>query len=155
MKKLNDIKIVLLILAVALVLVIVKSNGKNRFKHDAQNAIETAISGNFSVSADELKGNENQYLIVELNDSGETRFDNSLQIPFEKLLDELNFKKLKEIENRILLVSDDISKAEKALIILNQLGLKNLFILSTEENPEVLKFEFQPNPVVGMESVSE
>jgi len=155
MKYLKDIKIVLLLLAVALVLVIVKSNGKNRFKQDVQMAIETAISGNFSVPVNELKGNENQYLIVELNDSGETRFDNSLQIPFEKLLDESILKRLKKNENKILLVSEDILKAEKAWIILNQLGIENVFVLSNEKNAEVFKYKFHPDNAARLKSVSE
>jgi len=50
MKLLKDLKIVLLLLLVALVLVIIRTTGKNGFKEDAKNAIETATSKNFSVS---------------------------------------------------------------------------------------------------------
>ena len=155
MKYLKELKIVLILIAVVLVLVIAQTTGKNRFKQDANNAVEAAARNNFSVSVSELKSAENDYLIVDLNDSGKAHFENSLQIPLEKLLDETNLKKLKETENKILLVSDDNSKAEKGWVILNQLGFENVFVLSTVENEEVLKYEFQPDTTKALESVSE
>ncbi len=145
MEKLKGLKIVLLILLVVLVLVIVKTTGKNGFKQDAQVAIEAVKSNNFQVTTNDLKGSENQYLIVDLSKSGSSKFENSLQIPFEKLFDETTLQKLKETENKILLVSDDNSVAVKAWVILNQLDFKNVFVLSEKENPEVLKYEFQPD----------
>jgi len=155
MEKLKNLKIVLLLLLVVLILVIVKSTGKNPFKQDAQEAIEAVKSNNFSVNTEVLKGNENQYLIVDLSELGEAQFENGLKIPFEKLLDESNLKKLKESEKRVLLVSDEHSKAEKAWVILNQLGYKNVFVLSNEENPEVLNYEFKPDAAARLETNSE
>jgi len=138
-----------------LVFVIVKSNGKNSFTQDAQNAVEAAVSNNFSISISEFKTMEKDVLIVDLNESGKSQFNNSVQIPFNKLLDESALQTLKKTKIKILLVSDDISKAEKAWVILNQLGLKNVFVLSTEENPEVLKYEFVPDTSARLESVSD
>ncbi len=155
MVRLKNLKLVILILLVILVLVIVRSTSKNLFKQDTQKAVEAVVANNFTVSVGELKNTESQYLIVDLSEGGNSQFDNSLQIPFEKLLDESNLKKLKETSNKILLVSEDDSKAEKAWVILNQLGFKNVFILSSKENPEVLKYEFQPDTSARLESVSE
>jgi hypothetical protein len=143
MEKLKGLKIVLLILLVALVLVIVKTTGKNRFKQDAQNVIEAVKSNTYQVTINDLKGTEDQYFIVDLSESGSVQFENSVKIQFEKLLDETTLQKLKETENKILLVSDDNSVAVKAWVILNQLDFKNVFILSDEENAEVLRYEFK------------
>jgi uncharacterized protein (UPF0333 family) len=145
MKKLKEFKIVLLILLVVLVLVIVKSTGKNRFKQDAKSAIETITSNNFSVSLTDFSVAENQYLVVVLNESGSVQFENSIKVPFEKLIDENILQKLKETDNKILLISGNNSIALKAWVILNQLGFKNVFVLSDEETPEGLKYKFQPD----------
>jgi hypothetical protein len=145
MEKLKGLKIVLLILLVVLVLVIVKTTGKNRFKQDAQNVIEAVKSNTYQVTMNDLKGTEDQYFIVDLSESGSVQFENSVKIQFEKLLDETTLQKLKETENKILLVSDDNSVAVKAWVILNQLDFKNVFILSDEENAEVLRYEFKPD----------
>jgi len=151
MKQLKNLKFVLLMLLVILILVIVKTSGKNRFKQDARETIEAAESNNFQVTTKELKGNENQYLIVDLTESDSTPFENSVKIPFVKLLEESTLQKLKATENKILLVSDDNSVAAKAWVILNQLDFKNVFVFSHEENAEVLKYEFQPDTAATIE----
>jgi len=155
MGKLKDLKIVLFILLIVLVLVIAKTTGKNRFKIDAKNAIEVISSNNFSVSLTGFRAAENQFLVVGLNESGSIQFDNSLKVPFEKLIDETLIQKLKDTEKRILLVSEDNSLAIKSWVILNQLGFKNIFVLSDAENAEVLKYKFQPGTSAGMKSISE
>ena len=155
MGKLKDLKIVLFILLIVLVLVIAKTTGKNRFKQDAKNAIEVITSNNFSVSLTDFRAAENQFLVVDLSESGSIQFDNSLKVPFEKLIDETLIQKLKETEKKILLVSEDNSLAIKSWVILNQLGFKNIFVLSDAENAEVLKYKFQPGTSAGMKSISE
>jgi len=155
MGKLKDLQIVLFILLIVLVLVIAKTTGKNRFKIDAKNAIEVISSNNFSVSLTGFRAAENQFLVVGLNESGSIQFDNSLKVPFEKLIDETLIQKLKETEKKILLVSEDNSLAIKSWVILSQLGFKNIFVLSDVENAEVLKYKFQPETSAGMESISE
>jgi hypothetical protein len=151
MKQLKGLKIVLIFLLVVLALVIVRTTGKNRFKQDAQDVIETVKSNNFSIDLKDLKVTENQYLIVDLSKSDSVRFKNSVKIPFEKLLEETTFHKLKATENKILLVSDDNSVSAKAWVILNQLDFRNVYILTDEENAEILKYEFQPDTSARIE----
>ena len=155
MKKFKELKIVLVILLVVLVLVIVKTTGKNSFKNDAKDAVETVASNDFLVSINDFKAVENQFLVVDLNENGLVQLENSVKIPFEKLLEESSLEKFKSTENKILLVSDDNSVTAKAWVILNQLGLKNVYILANEENQEVLKYEFKPDTAARLESVSE
>lgn len=158
MKELKNLKIVLLLLLVVFVLVIVRTTGKNRFKQDAHIAIETVTSNKYSVTEQELEGTESQFLIVDLNNSenpGQLQFENSLQIPFENLLEETSIQKIKEAEHKILLYSNNSSDALKAWVILNQLEFKHVFVLSNTENAEVFKYEFQPDTAVRLESDSE
>ncbi len=155
MGKMASLKIVLLVLAIILVLVIVKTVGKNGFKQDAKSAIEAVVSSNFMVSQNELENNKTQYLIIDLDESASSQFENSVKIPFDKLLAETTLQKLKDSEKKILLVSADNSALAKAWVILYQLNFKNVFVLSGEENPEVLKFEFQPDTSARLETVVE
>lgn len=147
MKKFKELKIVLVILLVVLVLVIVKTTGKNRFNYDAKDAIEAVAGNDILVSFNEFKATENQFSVVDLSESASVQFENSLKIPFEKLVEESNIQKLKEIQGKILLVSTDNSQTAKAWVILKQMGLKNVFVLANDENPEVLKYEFQPDTI--------
>ncbi|GAB1452582.1 hypothetical protein MASR2M47_26380 [Draconibacterium sp.] len=155
MGKMKGLKIVLVVLAVVFVLVVVKLSFENGFKQDAANAVNAVGSNNFIIPANELENIENQFFVVDLNESGSSQFKNSLQIPFEELLKESSLQKIKNTDNKILLVSDENSIAIKAWVILNQLDIKNVFVLSNEENPEVLKYEFQPDTATKLESNSE
>lgn len=145
MKLLEDFKIVFLLLLLVFGLVIVKISGKNHFKQDAQNTIETVVNNDFIVSSESFQNNGGEYLIVDFSEpeTSTTKFEKVLHIDFEKLLDESTLHKLKDTENKILLVSSDNSVALKAWVILNQLEFENVFVLSNEETPEVLKYEFQ------------
>lgn len=152
MKKLKELKIVLVILLIVLVLVIVKTTGKNRFKNDAKDAVEAVAGNNYLVSINDFKSAQNQFLVVDLNETDSIQFENSIKISFEKLLEESHIQKIKETQGKILLVSAKNSQTAKAWVILNQMGIKNVFILSNDENPEVLKYEFQPDTRAGLES---
>lgn len=144
MDKLKNLKIVLLVLVVVLILVFVKTTGKNQFKEDANNTVEKVVSGNFSISLGEFKASQNEYLVVNLNESDSVPFEKSVKIPFEKLIEESSLQKLKDSDDKIVLVSEDESQAERAWIILTQLGITNVFTLSKSDNPEVFKYKFQP-----------
>ena len=158
MKKMKDLKVVLILLIVVLILVIVKSTGENRFKQDAAEAIELVKSNNFSVSLNEFNTNKTLYQVIDLNQTenpGQLHFENSLKIPFDKLLTEPELRNLKNGEKKALLYSDDNPIALKAWVILNQMDFKNVFVLSTKENPEVLKYEFQPDTTARLKSYAE
>ena len=155
MEKIKSLKIVLLVLVVVVILVIVKTTNKNRFKQDAQNAVEKVVSNTFVVTPNDLENTKNQYLIVVLDESESLLYKNSLKINFDKLLEESSIQKLQESKLKILLASADNSKSVKAWVILNQLDFKNVFVLASEENAEILKYEFQPDTLSGLESISE
>lgn len=155
MEKIKSLKIVLLVLVVVVILVIVKTTNKNRFKQDVQNAVEKVVSNTFVVTLNDLENAKNQYLIVDLDESESLPYKNSLKINFNKLLEESSIQKLQESKLKILLASADNSKSVKAWVILNQLDFKNVFVLASEENAEILKYEFQPDTLSGLESISE
>lgn len=158
MKNIKELKIVIAILLVILVLVIVKTTGKNSFKNEAKEAIQAVAGSNFLVSLNDFKAAENQFLVVDLNKNSSAQIENSIKIQYEKLLDESTIQKLKETQGKILLVSDDISQTSKAWVILNQMGIKNVFVLANDDNQEVLNYEFKSDTIPDLhltESFSE
>ncbi len=137
-----------------MILVIARSSNKNLFKKDAQYAIDVATKSINSISAVELKKLSPQYLIVDLNNANNynsSQFQNSINIPFKSLLDKPNRQILDKAKGEIVLFSNDVSTASKAWVILNQLGFENVFILRSEENPEVFKYKFQPDTSAKLE----
>lgn len=154
MKQIKSLGVVSLIFVTVLILVIARNANQNLFKQDAQKAVEAAKENNNLILLAELKSSSTKYLIVDLNDTDKynsSQFQNSINIPFESLLDKGNRKKLKELNGKIVLFSDDISTASKGWVILNQLDFTDIFILHSEENNEVLKYKFQPGTTAKQE----
>ena len=144
MKK--NITWILGVLLVLFVLVLVRTFNPNLFKRNVSEALTTEMT----VSVQELSELNDNYNIVEL-DTENQRFPNSLVLPFNQLLEKENKEKLSSFDGKILLYSSDISTSSKAWVILNQLGFDRVYILSNEENPEVLKYKFQPDTTIRLE----
>ncbi|MGE0020959.1 MAG: hypothetical protein AB7S72_14900 [Draconibacterium sp.] len=158
MEKLKDLKWIILIVLVIAVFVIVRMTNSGGFKGDARETVATIAAGDFLISVNEYNQNKEAFQVVtfEQPENPDTvQFENSINIQFEKLLEEPAIQKLKETQIKILLVSKYNSQSSKAFVILNQMGFKNVFVLSTRENPEVLKYQFQPGLVSNQKSLSE
>ncbi len=158
MKQLKNILVVVLILIFLLVLVVVRSTDQNLFRRNVNSALEQAKNASNIVSPDELKARTTGYLIINL-DSGRISpsisAEKIIAIPLQNLLDEANRKILKEVDNDLILYSSENATSAKAWIILNQLGFQNVFILSSGENTETLKYKFQPDTTARLEQVEE
>lgn len=158
MEKLKKLKWIILIVLVIAALVLVRTTDSGGFKGDAREAVATIAAGDFLISINEYNQNKEAFQVVTLTQSENpdtVQFENSIKITFEKLLEESVIQQLKEKQIKILLVSADNSQSSNAFVILNQMGFKNVFVLSNEVNPEVLKYQFQPGIVSSQKSVSE
>ena len=144
MKK--NITWILGVLLLLLVLVMVRTFNSNLFKRNVSEALTTEMT----VSVQDLSALKGSYSVVEL-DAENQRFPNSLVLPFNQLLEKENKEKLASLDGKILLYSSDISTSSKAWVILNQLEFDGVYILSDEENPEVLKYKFQPDTTIRLE----
>jgi hypothetical protein len=154
MHQIKKLKIVLFVIVVLLILVIVRNTDQHLFKKEVKTAIEVAATNSNMITMNQLQKLSEPYLVIDLGSkvlSDSLHFQHSVQIPFEKLLDKPNRTILKEAKGTLILFSDDVSTASKAFIILNQLGFKNLKVLTLEENPEALKYKFQPNTKTRLE----
>lgn len=154
MTKLKSLGFVFLIITIILILVIARTSNKNLFKQEAQFAIDVATKSINSISSPELKKLSPQYLVVDLNTAdnyNSSQFQNSINIPFETLLNKGNRKMLDKAKGEIVLYSKDISTASKAWVILNQLNFTNVFILQSKDNSEIFKYKFQPDTTAKLE----
>lgn len=147
MEKLKNLKWIILIVLIIAVLVVVRTAGNGGFKGDARETVATIAAGDFLISVNEYNQNKEVYQVVTLTQSENpdpVQLENAINIQFEQLIEESVIQKLKETQIKILLVSADNAQTAKAFVILIQMGFKNVFILSNDENPEVLKYQFQP-----------
>jgi len=142
MNQLKDLKYIIVLLVVVAVLVVANIAGKNRFTENAKSLIETLNSTPVFIPGTDIK-DADFFVVFVGNPVSQTVPSVSLQIPFEKLAEKATLQQIKSSGKKIVLASEIPGQAAKAWVILNQLGVKNLFILS-DENPGILRYNFVP-----------
>ena len=142
-KRFKELAWVIGLLLIAAVFVFVRATNKNRFSGTIENMVETLKNESVFVEAENLQIND--YLVVELGDnSNSDKFPAAVKVTFEGLTDK-NFREQLETSEKKILLTGNESQTAKAWVILNQLGVKNLFILTEKKNPEMLRYEFIPD----------
>ncbi len=154
MKNLKNLSVVLIILAVIVVLAVLRTSNKNLFKQNPEFAINVATKSINSVRVDDLKKLSAQYILVDLDAAEKydpSRFERSVNIPFEQLLEQDNRKILDQTTGEIVLYSADVSTASKAWVILNQLDFQDVLMLLPAKNTEAFNYKFQPDTTARLE----
>ena len=157
MNRIKSLKIIILVIGVLLVLVIVRNSDRKVFKEKAKTAIEAARNNSNLITINQLKKLTTPYLIIDIGSEprpDSLQFQHAVKITFSQLLDKANRKVLDEASGELILYADDIATTSRAWVILNQLGYKNLRIILLEENPEALKYKFQPDTTARLEQDS-
>jgi len=154
MNRIKSLKIIILVIGVLLVLVIVRNSDRKVFKEKAKTAIEDARNNSNLITINQLKKLTTPYLIIDIGSEprpDSLQFKHAVNITFSQLLDKANRKVLDEASGELILYADDIATTSRAWVILNQLGYKNLRMLTFDNNPEELKYKFQPDTIARLE----
>ena len=157
MDQIKSFRIVILVVGILLILVIVRNSDRNVFKEKAKTAVDAARNSSNLIALNQLKKLTSPYLIIDIGSekrADSLQFQHAAKIAFNQLLDKANRKVLDEASGELILYADDDATASRAWVILNQLGYKNLRILVLEENPEALKYKFQPDTTARLEQDS-
>ncbi len=146
-------KTILIILVPVVILVLIRSFGTNHFKADAVKHAEPSFSGSNLVTPGKASGLEGEKLLVTLGkDVIKHDFPAEIiTISPEDILEKENIRKLLNHNGPVLLSSSEISVSVRAWMILSQMGAGNIYILSEDTEPEVLKYEFRPDTLARPE----
>lgn len=157
MSLMKNLMSILMIIMGLLVLVVSRNSDPNIFKEPVGKALEATQNNGNLITPDQVKLLSGSYLVIDLRSVAgrdSIQFQHRMQIPFEKILDRENRYVLDQTKGDLILFSDDAATASKAWVILNQLGYKNLRILTSNTNPEELKYKFQPDTTARLEQDS-
>jgi len=146
-------KTILIIIVPIVILVIIRSFGTNHFKTDARKHAEASFSRSNMLTPEKASGLDGEKLLVVFekdvikhNLPGET-----ISLTPENILEKKNIRKILQHKGPVLLVSSEISVSVRAWMILSQMGAENIYILSEDTEPEVLKYEFRPDTLARPE----
>lgn len=159
MRSLKELRIVLFLSAFILILMIIRVTGNKGYSGDLRETAESfALRSNFITWDEQRKSNEPCTLIRLDSLTSETadHLYPIADISFDEMIKNKFLKKIIYPDSHKIIVSDSRARAIQAWIILDQLGVKNLYILDTSiiDNERFL-YHFQPDTTISPEQYSD
>jgi len=149
-------KFALLILVPVVILVIMRSVSTNHFKPDAKRHAEPSFMRSNLISNEEMAASSEKILLINLDEVDEVNSGNGtntvvINITPDHTLEKSTIKKLKGFKGKIVLVSANVSVTPRMWMFLSQMGIENLYILTTDKENESFKNKFRPDTLTRPE----
>jgi hypothetical protein len=143
-------KVVIAIVLPILILVLIRTFSDNQFKRDAKRLAEPSVMQSNIIISDKIATLSGEKLLINLDKekseiSGMAR--DVLNVPSDSVLFSNNLKVIRKHKGPVLLFSADIAVSARIWMLLSQMGYKNIYILSTDLDNEILKNKFRPDTI--------
>ena len=145
---------VLLILVPALIMVLLRLTGFNHFRTDAWKHAEKSFSRSNLITSENLSSFEGEKLFINLENDVVKHISDGISmksISPDSILNKQNIRLFLNHNGPIIISSSEISVSARIWMILSQMGINNLFILTEDPEPEVLKYKFRPDTMARPE----
>ena len=142
------------VLFIVLVAVLFRTFNPGSFKYDARKLAEPSVMRSNIITEDQVSELKSKKLINDIGTSGnvnEKFRDFIIKISPDSILEKNNLKIIRKQKGPIILAASENSVSARIWMLLSQMGLKNIFILSAESDPEELKSKFRPDTLSGPE----
>ena len=145
-------KEVIVIVLTLLVLIVIRSSGKNHFKNNLTKWAETSVKQSDIIVTEKLGLADGKNLLINL-DKDTTRFkkNNSERwnVPADSILIKKYLNLIMKHDGPVVLFSSNPGVSARVWMLLSQLGRKKLYILSDKADNEVMKYKFKPDSLPG------
>jgi len=148
-------KAILLIVIPVIILVIFRATGTDHFSTDAQKLAEPSFSRSNIIIPGKVSQLSGEKLIINLGkDVIKHNFEGATvkDISPDSILTKEYIGIIRKHEGPVFLYSSDNSISVRLWMLLSQMGIKNLYVVSENPDPESLKYEFRPDTTVRPES---
>lgn len=171
MDHLKKNKVLIAIVLTVVILVLIRSLGTDHFKTDAIRWAEPSLSRSNIISKDKIGILAGEKLFINLDESdlppippsggakenvttesAVTSAKTEINIPAGSILDKNNLTTITKHKGPVLLFSGKPEVSVRIWMLLSQLGYKNLYVLTTESDNEVLKYKFHPDTLTKADS---
>jgi hypothetical protein len=156
-KKMTFIKkygIIFAIVLPVMLLVIARSLGTNHFRSDARKWYTPSVNQSNIITAEKLNTLSGQKLLISLSEPPPANpgFDaKSINVPADSIISKKYLKTIRGNDGPVILFSSDASLSARIWMVLSQMGVKDIFILNSGSDSEVLKYKFRPDTMAGPE----
>ena len=147
-------KVLIAIVLTVVILVLIRLFGTDHFKNDAIKWAEPSISRSNIISKEKIGMLAGEKLFINLDETSEVVKElskDTIHISASTILNKDNLKKIHNHNGPVLLFSNEPEVSIRIWMLLSQLGYKNLYVLATESDNEVLKYKFHPDSIIRSE----
>jgi hypothetical protein len=155
MKILENFKYILFLSAIILILMIIKVCQNNNWPGDAGKAADIVALRNNYITLENLNKIKGPVTLIRMGlpvPGNRLSSFPGVNVSWEGMLEKQFLRKIKQTDHTCVIVSGSHTDGMKAWVLLNQMGVKDLYILDQEEmNNELLKYQFQPDTTISLE----
>jgi rhodanese-related sulfurtransferase len=147
MELLKNYKVVISVVLIVLVLVVFRSAGVNHFKSDAKKWAEPSFRQSNILTVDQAKLLRGNNLAINLDKdlTSISGIPGDIQnISADSILSKKHLSTIINHDGPVLLLSSDPGLSARIWMVLSQMGRKNIYILTSSTDNEVLKYKFRP-----------
>lgn len=148
MKIVKQYWLILLILSAVGISVLHRTCSHRNFKYDSQRHAGPSVERSNIISEGQFLELSGKALIVDLRRPGQDSSEKkelTLRINPDSILDPKNLDVIRRSKDPVIFTSSENGVSARIWMLLSQMGLKNIYILSSEPDPEALKNEFRPD----------
>jgi hypothetical protein len=155
MKIFSNFKYILIISAIILIMMIIKVCQNNAWPGNAGKAAEIiALHKNF-ITMENLRNVSEQVTLIKtgppVSDTLISSFP-GVNASWEEMMDNEFLRKINQPNHKVVIVSGSKAEGVRAWVLLNQMGIKDLFVLEQKGmNNELFKYQFQPDTTMRLE----
>ena len=133
--------------------VLVRTFGHGNFKYDAAKLAQPSVLRTNILTRDQLPGLRGKVMIIDLQPAGIPYgiLPASLKISPDSILSKKYLDMIRKQKGPVVLSGSDYSVSARIWMVLRQMGIKEIFILAEDSNPEILKKEFRPDSISAPE----
>jgi len=147
MEFLKNNKVLIAVVLIVLVLVLIRSTSANHFRSDSKKWAEPSFIHSNTLTLDQVKLLKGNNLAINLDKSPATvtGITGDLKsIPADSILSQKHLSTILKHDGPVLLLSSDPGLSARIWMVLSQMGRKNIYILTSTTDNEILKYKFQP-----------
>jgi len=144
----------LIVILTLIILILIRLSGAGEFKPDLKKRAESSISLSNLITPDQAEKMAGNKLIISLdeNDMILSNFKCEVcKVKPDSLVLKTNLDKIFKHKGPVMLSSSSEELSARLWMVLTQMGLKNLYILTDQNDNEVIKYKFQPDTTIGLE----
>jgi hypothetical protein len=147
MDLLKKYRVILIIVLPVLILVLVRSTGISHFKSDSKKWAQPTLVHSNTINSDQISKLGGQCMVICLDKAVvPAGITGDIQnVASDSILSRKFVKNILKHDGPVLLYSAEPALSARFWMLLSQLGCRNIYILTSNSDNEILKYKFQPD----------